>query len=232
MKSRITLLAVVLGALALASCFHTHEPQDPGSSAPRPDSPQHAVQRLAWCWVNRDVDAYGKDFTDDFRFVAAASDSAGSPYRQQPWLLEDEMVCAQHLFVGGGALPPASSITLAMGSGQIALPDPRPGMNFRVHCVIRASVDLRVSVTDAQGTLTVSPVSGRALFFLVRGDSAQIPPNLLAQGYRPDSTRWWIERWEDETVGAVLAAAPTAGRLAALPTRYISWFALKAAYRQ
>jgi len=34
-------------------------------------------------------------------------------------------------------------------------------------------------------------------FFVVRGDSAQIPPQLMARGFRPDTTRWYIERLED-----------------------------------
>jgi hypothetical protein len=43
-------------------------------------------------------------------------------------------------------------------------------------------------------------VTGNALFFLTRGDSAQIPPELIARGLRPDSTRWWMDRMEDETL--------------------------------
>ena len=39
-------------------------------------------------------------------------------------------------------------------------------------------------------------ISGYVNFFLVRGDSAGVPADVSAPH---DSTRWYVERWEDDT---------------------------------
>ena len=73
-------------------------------------------------------------------------------------------------------------------------------------------MNLKVRIDDGN---TVE-VTGNALFFLTRGDSAAIPQDLIARGLKPaagDTTssqalRWWIDRWEDETLaGSSLTAA-------------------------
>jgi len=56
-------------------------------------------------------------------------------------------------------------------------------------------VELKVDVEEGN-TLEVT---GHALFFLTRGDSAVIPAELIARGFRPDSLRWWIDRWRNQT---------------------------------
>jgi hypothetical protein len=234
MMRRIALLAVAVAALALAACFRTHAPAIPVPMPPRPpaaDSPQAAVRRFAWCWASRSADAYGESFTADFRGIFAPDDSAGIPYRTTPWLLEDELACAQHLFVGGGALPPASGIDIAIDNVLLAQPDPRPGRDSRWHRTVRTHAALRVTVPGGGGDAAITAVEGFALFYLVRGDSAAIPAQLLARGFGPDSTRWWIERWEDETAGAAPTGAGAAGSRRVLPTSVSTWFALKVAYR-
>ena len=50
-----------------------------------------------------------------------------------------------------------------------------------------------------------------ALFFVVRGDSARIPKDMVDRGFGPDKNRWYIERWEDQTVGGGGAGGLTAG---------------------
>jgi hypothetical protein len=57
-------------------------------------------------------------------------------------------------------------------------------------------------------------VLGSARFFLVRGDSVAIPPELNTR-FGQDSTRWWIERWEDETQGGDAATRSRGDALAA-----------------
>ena len=42
-------------------------------------------------------------------------------------------------------------------------------------------------------------VTGVSRFYVVRGDSVQIPADMVARGFAPDPNRWYIERWEDET---------------------------------
>jgi hypothetical protein len=35
-----------------------------------------------------------------------------------------------------------------------------------------------------------------------------IPADLVARGFKPDSTAWWFDRYEDETIG--VGGAPSA----------------------
>jgi hypothetical protein len=114
-----------------------------------------------------------------------------------------ELTMARNLFVGGGSAPPASSISLILDPTLRALPDSRPGKNPRWHNEIVTSVNLTIKTEDGAEYRIV----GDARFFLVRGDSALIPRVL---GLGPDSTRWYIERWHDETMkgSAVMAPGP------------------------
>jgi hypothetical protein len=197
--------ALALAALLASStgCFNPFDPRISvervsSTPAPVPNTPANVVKLFEWCWLNRDAAQYREVFTDDYRFQFAPNDSAGGPYQGRPWIREDELASASHLFQGGTDRPPASRIQISLEQSLLALPDPRPGKNKRWHKSIRSSVELTVTV-DQNGAPDVSTISGYALFFLVRGDSAAIPSEL---GFRPDSTRWWIERWEDETAGA------------------------------
>jgi hypothetical protein len=213
-RRHLALLLLVALAAVVAGCFNPFDPRvsterAASSPAPAPSTPQNTVKLFAWCWQHRDPARYAEVFTYDYRFIFALNDSAGNPFRDRPWLREDEMNMAQHMFTGGADVNPASDVTIAIDNLLITTPDQRPGRDFKWHKTIRTHVDLKVTVTDANGTPSVTPVSGYALFFLVRGDSAVIPPELIDQGFHRDSTRWWIERWEDQTVGT---AGPGAAR--------------------
>jgi hypothetical protein len=84
-------------------------------------------------------------------------------------------------------------------------------------------VDLKMTF-DQNGSPEVTSVTGSALFYVVRGDSALIPSEFGTR-FRGDSTRWWIERWEDETAGASSpASAQPVGRAARHPARPNSGF--------
>ena len=71
-----------------------------------------------------------------------------------------------------------------------------------------------------------------ALFFITRGDSAAIPAELKSRGFAPDSLRWWIDRWEDETLGdgAVQASRLAHARISGSPIR-MSMGQLKRIYK-
>lgn len=221
MHRPLTAAAVVLLALGLAGCFNPFDPRvsvlrGATSPAPVPSSPANVVRLFTWCWQNRDAARYEEVFTDDYRFIFGPNDSSGFQ-RDRPWLREDEIGMAQHLFSGGADRPPASDVQITIDNVLVPLPDPRPGHLYKWHKTIRTHVDLKVTVTDASGTPSVIPVVGNALFYLVRGDSATVP-----KGFVQDSTRWWIERWEDETVGssgtsARRAPVPGAGARPAAP---------------
>ena len=65
-------------------------------------------------------------------------------------------------------------------------------------------MDLTIKTEDDQEYRII----GNARFFVVRGDSALIPQEL---GFKPDSNRWYIDQWRDETLGGP-AAGPGPGR--------------------
>ena len=210
---RIAPALVALLALAtLAGCFNPFSPevlsQRVTSVAPTPNSPQNAVKLFEWCWVNRGVDEYRELFTDDYVFISAGVDSAGNPDRNIQARRDDEVQTAENMFIGSAEKPPAEQITLLFDKNLVPFPDSRPGKDPKWHKQIRTSVDLKVRI-DTGNTVEVS---GNALFFLTRGDSAAIPAELKARGFKPDSLRWWIDRWEDETLEGTAGQARRAAR--------------------
>lgn len=198
------LAACALLALASAGCFNPFKPlisssRGVSSPAPVPNSPANVIRLLEWCYNNRDIDVYREVFTDDYVFVFGLADTAGNAYRERPYRREDELESATNLFVGGGDSPPASRITLTFDRTLIALGDSRPGFNPRWHKSILTNVNLSVQISDGDNQSSLE-VTGKARYYVVRGDSARIPDELVQRGFRPDSTRWWVERWEDETL--------------------------------
>lgn len=224
---RLALLLLAGVFTATSGCFNPFSPlvgtqREVSTPAPVPSSAANVVRLFEWCWNNRGIQEYEEIFTDDFRFVFAVGDSAGVAYRDVPYTREDELNSAEGLFVGTADLTPASDITLDLDKTLISLGDDRPGKDPTWHRSIRTKVNLRVTLTRGDATELIE-VNGFAKFFLVRGDSAVIPPELVARGFRPDPQRWWIERWEDETLpsgggGAAQArVGPAAGPTAAKP---------------
>ncbi len=231
--------------LGLGGCFNPFDPLIAPTTGiyvppPTPDSPQGVIRLFAWCWNNRDATIYQQLFTDDYVFVFADADTAGNQYRDDPLDREEELNIARNLFEGGGAASPASSITLVLDATLYPLPDSRRGKDPKWHKQIPTGVNLTIKTEEG----VEYSVTGNATFFVVRGDSALIPSDL---SLRPDSTRWYIERWEDYTGNAALTPPPLepasrAGIRAAgaaarptsaaepVPTLYRTWGFLKAAY--
>jgi hypothetical protein len=237
----LILLAVLA---ALTGCFNPFDPRalGPGISAPPPvpDSPSNLLRLLEWAYNNRAISEYRELFTDDYRFAYSALDKYGEPYRDTPWTREDEIISATKLFQGGDATQPAAtSITLNLDRNFQVRNDARPGKTAKWHKSIRTSVALKI--LDANGAQT--NVTGFANFFVVRGDSALIPPELVQKGFGPDSSRWYIERWEDDTATGTSAAGPALAQPAGLPAGgdarsatlgppvISSWGRVKAIYR-
>ena len=222
------LACAVLGLTAPGCSERASRVVAPLASAPAPSSPANALELLRYDWVNRAPVSYGELFTEDYRFVFADSDSAGNAFRGSPWGREDELVFAQNLFVNGTTVePPASSITLDFTMPPVVVPDDRAGKDERWHKMIRVEFLLRVyrSVDGFE-------VKGAERFYLVRGDSAQIPPELHDRGFGPDSARWWVERWVDESLqGTGLTPSRLAPPATAQPTRRSSLGAIKVLYR-
>ena len=199
--------------------FRITQPQPVHSTAPVPDSPENLLRLLEWCYANRDLETYRTLFTEDFRFVFATLDPNGNAYRSIPWIREDEIESFAHLVNGGDANQPrAQSITLMLDRNFRVTDDPRPGMMPTWHRMIRTSATLRIVADPSQWE-----IFGFANFFVVRGDSAAIPPDLKARGFGPDPQRWYIQRWEDDT------SPPEGAR--AMPTSKSTWGSIKAIYR-
>jgi len=247
-RARAALAAMTVVGLLLAGCFNPFDPRVLGTGIsappPTPNSASGVLRLLEWAYTNRDYSVYQALFTDDYRFGFAALDTAGRAYQQTPWTREDELAYAKNLFEGGDAnQPAATNIVLALDKSFNEFADPREGKrdDFSRFRAIRTQVQL--NITDATGAQT--NVTGKALFYLVRGDSAAIPPEL---GLGPDVNRWYINRWEDETFspganlvagGATRAASrglpgPRGGARPAwndLPYLEASWGLLKRIYR-
>jgi hypothetical protein len=242
-----------LGALlllGLAGCFNPFDPRIAPTTGvyvppPTPDSPQGIVRLFAWCWNNRDATTYQQLFTSDYVFVFAVGDSAGNQYRDAPWTREDELNTARNLFEGGGAASPAASITLVLDATLYPSNDSRRGKDPKWHKEVATSVNLAIETEEG----IQYNITGNATFYVVRGDSAKIPSDL---SLKPDSTRWYIERWEDYTLKSAVtppppelaallrgragtavlrAAAPVAVAADPVPTYAMTWGFLKDIYR-
>lgn len=240
---QITLLLPLLAVLAgLAGCFNPFDPlvsarRGVSEPPPVPINPTQTLLLFKWCYENRAIDEYRELFTDDYVFVFSQQDSAGNAFRDQPWTREDEMISQTNLFVGGSASePPADRITLDFTNNLIEFPSTFPGHNPIWHKTIRVEVNLRVQLGES--TLEVR---GPGVFYFVRGDFARLPEDLEGR-VDADSTRWFIERWEDDTIENAVAfgarrvtnaagARPASGDVtqpAPLPPSPNSWGALKA----
>ena len=225
---RSAIFPVVL-AVAIAGCSVGHQVTGPppGPSAPVANSPTKAIRLFEWGWDHRDLATFENLLTDDFRFVFALADSAGNLFPDHGMDRWPLLFCLQHLFTGGGLASPATSISLVLDPRLIALPDSRAGRNPRWHKEILTSVDLTIKTED----LTEYAVTGHARFFVVRGDSAILPAEL---GVGPDSTRWYIQQWNDETLRDAIAAAPdpagSANLLAPQPAHQVTWGRILAYY--
>ena len=226
---------LVVLALAFAGCADSTSRKLPTQPAPEPgfvaDSPGNAVRLLEWALEHHDLERLKGLFTEDFLFVCAAADSAGRAFRSNAFTLTDEIETFHHLFTGGGTVPPASIIDVQFDQNLFPQPDGRPGKDPVTHKEIITDVVLRI---DTEGE--DFQVTGAARFFLVRGDVALIPTELIEKGVRPDPGRWYIERWEDETVGSGFAAARAleerrASPLEAQPAKMTTLCAIKAQYR-
>jgi hypothetical protein len=210
----------------------------PAPVGPAADSPTAMLRLFEWVYNTKADGTHRTLFTEDFRFDFDPVDSAGLAYQTTPWGRDDELASATHLFVGGKVdQSPAISVVFTLDRNLIVTPDPRCiawDPDGRWHASVRTQLYLRFQCPDG----AAFDISGAATFSLVRGDSALIPEDLIARGFRPDSTRWWIGRCLDETAhgdgGGGGAARPSARRpppLKAQPSRPFTWGMVKVLYR-
>jgi hypothetical protein len=209
---------LLVAALAAAGCFNPFVPKlaptrGVSEPAPAPNTARGLLDLFAWCWNHRAYDEYTELFTEDFEFHFASADSAGNVFRDGALFRQDELDIARHLFIEGTATePPAIKVSLTFDRVFVPQPDSRPGKTYPYHQEVKRNLVLTIDTEDQNFRIT-----GAARFFVVRGDSAKIPDDLVQRGFRPDANRWYIERWEDETIeGAALTADLGAAGLSAV----------------
>lgn len=188
------LVRLALAALVLSGCSgggdKPDEPEVP--VAPTPDTPANAVRLLEWCWEQLDEVTYRDVFTDDFFYAFSPADSVAGGLDR-----EDELHVAGNLFqTGAVGRPAATRIVFDLNATLTALPDSRPGKHPTWHKEIRSNGVRVIVITPAQTYSVVAPMT----FYVVRGDSADIPQDLIDRGFTPNPNRWYVERWEDQTV--------------------------------
>ena len=215
--ARLIPLAAALAAVAAGtwSCATKTVAPTPADTTPTANSPANAVKVFEWAMNHKSSETIRGLLTDDFMLIGTATDSAGNPSRGPlhgpGWFLD-----------ALAAMDSASTmVTCLMDANPVSLVDSRPGKAPKFHKQVRSSFDLRVRTAGGDGF----GVTGNLLFFVTRGDSAAIPAELKSRGVRPDSSRWWFDRLEDETLA--MAALPAATLPAATePSRNWTFAAL------
>lgn len=193
---RIVMLTGFAG-LWVTSCDTAHTVAPVQDIGPVASTPAAAVQRLAWAFEHRDLEAVAGLLPENATFASADVDSAGNVLSDD-WTRPELLEALGSMFYGVSGVSEPANVNFQLDRNLVAFADTRAGLDPRVHKTIRSGLDLRVFDPTQQTTFEVT---GQLAFYTPRGDSATIPPERMAQGERPDSTRWWIERLEDDTIG-------------------------------
>lgn len=214
------LIASLAVSFAFAGCsHHTTAPKvvapDP---SPQATSAEMAVKRFEWCWQNRDIDRYSGLLTADFVEVPAAADSSAKD-GPQPWTRDPELAAIRHVFVPGTGNMIVSKITLSFDRTLFAFPDSLD-LSDPLRKYVRTHVDLEVVLDHGDGSMETGQIQGFAGFHLVRGDRANLPAQAARAGGAQDSTHWWVQRVDDQTLDGGFGYR-------ALPTKSQSWHWLR-----
>jgi hypothetical protein len=230
------LLALLAGVAA--SCQNPFKPTKGstfGVFVPPPSrtTATGVIELLEWAYERRDFRVYETLFTEDYQFFFDPNDSAGNQYRQDPWIRTYELSSARHLFEGGSAAEeqPASSITLDYAA-QLQEEDTGDGLDPVTHRRVVTPVYLEIQAGDR------FVVQGTVEFYVVRADSAKIPPEIAARITPRD---WLIYGWVDRTLSGNLGAGevtsvrfgdPEMRPAAATRDRAVYWGWLKDRWRR
>jgi len=207
------LMATLALLPALTGCGKD-SPAQPVASVARDLSVTGVVRAYEFAMINKNTALLDSLFTEDYRFYFVAGESLATPL-DAIWLQQDESATNYAMLHGTPSVLPLQRISVDLDRNLIPFADTRPGFDPGFHKTIRTTMNLRAETGDG----SAYEITGFLLFYLVRGDSARILPGHGA----PDSTRWWIQRIDDETI-------PSPG-FRAMPTRTLSYGWLKRLYR-
>lgn len=197
MRLRLFAALAVFALLAAGCSRPTRAVAPPPDVAPEADSPQNVVRRLQWALEHRDLRAIDELLTADFILLTAGTDSAAEGGTvADTSRREDLLAMFEELVFGTPGHPPAVRVTLGVDGALRPQRDTRPGFVDSLFKTIRTSIDMTIEWQDGETQET----TGYALFYLARGDTVLIPDHLEAVGFGRDPRRWWMSRWEDETI--------------------------------
>jgi hypothetical protein len=231
-RHRVAALALA-AVLALGAACGTEpdpKPQPPVGLQPPNDSPKNTILRFIAAYEGKKTAECQALFTGDFVFEF--SNSADPDLANKwalGWFATDESSYVKILFEGGtnqdGVYQePASSIDLIFSKTEpVADTDSGDPVKFQVLSTPVDALFVVPPTPPATEPTQYVITNNSHRFFLVRGDAA-----VGLKATQPaDSTRWYIWKWADETVGAPAAPAAALERASENAT----WGGLKATYR-
>jgi hypothetical protein len=196
---RLLLPMVFLALVAIGACSKQTTAPVVGETAPVPDTPRHAVDLFRWTWGHKSLDRFRELFTDDLVFTAYYLDSA--------LMADTTYTRGREAMIDSAAMVFGSPVAIRLDYLAIDpdADDDRPGKNPVWHRRINVRFNLSVTVPGVPGAYIAHPVEE---FYVVRGDSALIPQELVDRGFGPDSGRWYISDWTDYTAVTAPPALP------------------------
>ncbi len=220
LAAAVTLVACFAVAIVLPGCGggskKTTQPPPP-SGPPNPNSPTNAVLLLQYAIQHRDTSLYKQLFPTEYQFTIQAGDTAATNYFAGNWGYLEERIFATHLFDAGSTVGGAHATAITMPFSPTTLTDAAVvGKNATFH----RRVDVQIVLTVTKSDNSAEQIVGGTTFFLVRGDSASLPADLISAGVQATSGRWFVEGWSALTGGVspALALRPARSAGVGLPT--------------
>ena len=232
-------LAVTLMALAmvgaLSGCVFTPKSDPPPPPPPLSpnDTPHNAMLRFVGAYEQKKAQEYQDLFTTDFTYeFSNTTDPDLVAKYSTGWYKADETESSTHLFQGYTPpglpyAPAASSINIDLANDQ-PVDDNGVGQDPVTHKFNFTRVDGQIVIPTAPDPTNYLIENNTNVFYLVRGDQAQLNTNQPA-----DSTHWYIYRWLDLTTAtaAVAGGLRTASANQAPPITRVTWARAKDATR-
>ena len=220
----------VLAILLFAGCSGDKlmvGPPPPPPPLPESVTPQRAILRLIATFEQKRITEYAELFTADFTYEFSNSTDPDLVTKYSTgWFKSDETESSLHLFqgytpAGQPFAPAAGSINIDFKTTQ-PVDDNGAGVDPVTHKYLVTGVDGQVVIATSPDPTTYVIENNTNVFYLVRGDLANLSP-----GQPADSLHWYIDRWVDLTT----ATKTRVGTNSPMPGRGTTWARLKAAYR-